>query len=117
MIDWIAFIDSLDEDSFDDIVTAVHARRVDEAEGIAQTIVLSFSEVQLARKTPIAAVAMVMHRLRCDPLVAKAAVEMVGEADVEEALREDGGEDPFPPGDAADDFTETLIGADMQLVD
>lgn len=117
MIDWITFVDSLDEFTFEDLTKAVLERQRDEAEGLAQEIVLSFSEVKLARENPKEAVMTVLHRLRCSFMVAKIAVDLLLESDQEEAAtREDGGEWP-PPGEAADDFQETLIGVDQPLSD
>jgi len=118
MIDWTAFIDSLDEDNFEDAAEAVRARKVDQAECLAQTLVLSFTEVNIARENPLEAIRVVNHRLRCGILVAKAAVEMVLEADAEEAaIREDNDHEPFPLGEAADDFQETVIGVDQPFSD
>jgi hypothetical protein len=123
MIDWVTFIDSMDEDNFEEICNAVHVRKVDEAEALAQTIVLSFTEVNIARENPPRAVHMVMHRLRCGFLVAKTAVQMVHESDEEEAASradDDGwspSEDAIPFGEAADDVSETVIGIDQALVD
>jgi hypothetical protein len=117
MIDWTAFVDSLDELSFDSICEVIQARKVDEAETLAQTLVLSFSEVKLAREDPRAAIITVHHRLRCGFLVAKTAVDLVLEADDEEAAsREDGGDGPAYE-EAPDDYQETLIGVEMPFID
>ena len=117
MIDWIAFVDSMDEFNFEDLTKAVIERQKDEAETLAQEIVLSFSEVKLARENPREAILVVHSRLRCGFLVAKTAVDLLLEADDEEAAsREDGGEWPAP-GEAADDFQETLIGVEMPFTD
>ena len=121
MIDWTALFDSLDEINFDNVADAVRERQRDEAEALAQTIVLSFTEVQLARKDPFEAIRMVHHRLRCSILVAKTAVELVLESDeADAASREDGGDGPdcgTPLGEAADDFQETVIGLPHPSID
>ena len=117
MIDWTAFIDSLDEPNFEDIFEAVKARKVDEAETVAQAIVLSFSEVQMARENSMGAILMVRNRLGCNFLIAKTAVALVLEADEEDsANREDGGDWP-PQDESPDDLQETVIGMDQPLAD
>lgn len=117
MIDWIAFIDSLDEFSFEDITKAVMERKRNEAEGLAQNIVLSFSEVKLARENPREAVMVIHHRLRCGFLVAKTTVDLLLESDQEEvASREDGGDGPALD-EAPEDYQETIIGVEMHFID
>jgi len=117
MIDWTAFVDALDEFNFEDITKAVMERQLDEAEGLAQDIVLSFSEVKLARENPREAVMTVLNRLRCGFMVAKIAVDLLLESDKEDdASREDGGDWP-QHGEAADDSHDSVIGLDQPFVD
>ena len=106
MIDWTALIDALDVDNYEEVLKAVRAREVDEAETLARTIVLGFNEVKLARENRLHAAMAVRNRLGCSMLVAKTAVELVLESDKEdEAARENADDDGFlPHGEAADDF-------------
>jgi len=117
MIDWTALVDALDVDNYEEVLNAVRAREIDEAETLAQTIVLGFDEVKLARENRFHAAVAVRNRIGCSILVAKTAVELVLESDKdEEAAREDGG-DYVQYGEAADDFAETVIGIDQAFSD
>lgn len=121
MIDWIEFIDSLDSDNFDQVIAAVQCRMEDDAEAEAQSIVLSFAEVELARENKMKAIVALHARIDCTPMVAKHAVEQAllqEEEDFHERFiqDEDGevrGDDRWPaPGEAADDHQDALLGTD-----
>ncbi len=121
MIDWIEFIDSLDDDNFDEVIAAVQCRMDDDAQTVASTIVLSFAEVEIARENKMKAIISLRARLDCTPLVAKHAVEQALEKEDEDFHErfiqdEDGearGDDRWPaPGEAADDHQDALLGTD-----
>ena len=123
MIDWIEFIDSLDADNFDEIIAAVQCRMDDDAQTEASTIVLSFAEVDMARENKMKAIISLRARLDCTPLVAKHAVEQALEKEEEDfherflqdegdVYQEDGDDTVTPLGEAADDFQDTILGAD-----
>lgn len=132
MIDWVTFIDALDEENFETIAMAVHERKKYEAEELAEELVLSFPEVDLIRKGEHhQAIIRINTRLQCGILVAKAAVErqlVLDHEEEEEMMDElenewedelDGSpqdESWLSPGEAADDG-ETVIGIEQPLVD
>lgn len=84
MIDWNLFVESLDKENFEKLTTSIRFRREDEAELIADTLVLSLTEVKLARENPVQAIRKINERLKCGIMVAKAAVELALDSDEEE---------------------------------
>lgn len=78
-IDWVTFIDSLDELNFEELTEAVKKRLQCEAEAEADSIVLTFAEVDLARKNPQQAAINLAKRLKVSLFVAKMAVEFATE--------------------------------------
>ena len=80
-IDWIAFVDSLDEHNFHLLSKSVHMRKMDIAEAEADKLVLSFAEVEMARSEPVVAIKMINDRLKCGLIVAKLAVDIALEND------------------------------------
>jgi hypothetical protein len=86
MIDWVAFVDALDDENFEELSKSVQLRNIDVAEEKARNLVLSFSEVELAREHPARAVGKIQSRLNCDFLVAKFAVDEVLMNDSDEAI-------------------------------
>ncbi len=116
MIDWIAFVDALDEHNFILLEKSVQMKRMDIAEEEAKALVLSFPEVQAARENPYKAVGMIHRRLDCGLGVAKLAVDNLlmddaDEAALAEQYREDGGDGP------QEDEDETVIGYEQMFVD
>ena len=78
-IDWIAFIDSLDDENFDILAEGVKDRMRFQAELDAEELVLSFTEVAMADGDRQEATKMVAKRLEVPFYVAKIAVDLAVE--------------------------------------